>query len=222
MHAISVLLALQLAAAVDAPLPAGWWIVEAAGGKDVGSPGSAWHFQGSPQLDAGVATRDAPKAEPKAEIVAVDAERSNARRSEMACRTLSPRTWRCERSLAGTRQYLQLLLHADGDLVGTAGRDGETPYGQMTARRATATEAAALEAMVARAHAEAKTACDRAKRCYAVACPELGQADDPCVFEHHSMSQDAASCAKMVPMLAGVLRQLGKPVPVECAESGGR
>jgi hypothetical protein len=228
MYAISVLLSLQLAAAIESSLPGGWWIVEAAGGKDVGSPGSAWRFQGSFQADGGVATRDAsksgPKTEPKAEIVAVDAARSNARRSELACRTLSPRVWRCERSVSvgGTRQYLQLLLHEDGQLVGTAGRDGETPYGQMTARRATAAEAAALEAMAARVQSEAQSACDRAKRCYAVACPELGQADDPCVFEHHSMSQDAASCAKMAPMLAGVLRQLGKPVPVECAESDGR
>jgi hypothetical protein len=220
MNAISVLLSLQLMAASDPSLPRGWWIVEAAGGKDVGSPGSAWRFQGFPQRasDAGVASRD----ESKTEVVAIDAERSTARRSELACHALSSRVWRCERSLGGTRQYLQLLLHEDGELIGTAGRDGETPYGQMSARHATGAETAALETIAARVQSEAQSACDRAKRCYAVACPELGQADDPCIFERHSMSQDAASCARMAPMLSGVLRQLGKPVPAECAELGGR
>jgi hypothetical protein len=185
----------------------GWWIVTAAGGKDVGSPGSAWHFR-APGGDGGASAVD--------EITAVDAQRLHARRSELGCRTMGEHTWQCERSVKGGTQYFHLALH-DGELVGTAGRQGETPYGQMTARRATSSEAAELEAVASRAKADADIACGRARRCYALACPAFGQPDDPCIFEHHSMSQDAESCTEMVPMLASVLRQLGKPVPAECS-----
>ena len=217
MKLASLIVPVLLAAAPSTPLPlpGGWWIVEAAGGKDIGTPGSAWHFQGRAG-DAGAFAH---------EIVAVDAERQHARRSEMVCRALGDRVWQCERPLKVGTQYLHLMLHEDGQLVGTAGREGETPYGQMSARQATSTESAQLEATAFRADSEAKLACGRAQRCYRVACPALGQADDPCIFEHHSMSQDAASCTAMVPMLTSVLRQLGKPVPPECIEQpdgGGR
>jgi hypothetical protein len=199
-----------LAAAAAAALPSGWWIVEAAGGKDVGTPGAAWRFRAT--------SREALDAGPD-EIVAVDAVREGVRRSELACRAVAERVWQCERPLKVGKQYLHLVLHADGGIVGTAGREGETPYGQMTARRATAAEADLLEAVTKIALARAEVACGRARRCYAVACPAFGQPDEPCIFEQHSMSQDAASCTAMVPMLAATLRQLGKPVPAECAEA---
>jgi hypothetical protein len=202
-------LALLLATATPAPLPSGWWIVEAAGGSDVGSPGAAWRFRAP-----AASKRDGPD-----EIVAVDAVREGVRRSELSCRPVADRVWRCERRVGASTQYLHLVLKQDGELVGTAGRDGETPSGQMTARRAKPAEAEALEALVAQAFAEEGVACGRARRCYAVACPAFGQADDPCIFEHHSMAHDAHACRAMVPMLASTLRQLGKPVPAECAEA---
>jgi hypothetical protein len=212
----SLILCLVLAAVSAAPLPPGWWIVEAAGGKGAGTPGSAWRFRApSNQLgDAGDAAHEA--------ILAVDAERQHVRRSELSCRPLGERVWQCDRALKAGKQYLHLLLRADGQLVGTEGREGETPSGQMTARRATSAEAAQLEAVATREAAENQLACGRARRCYAVACPAFGQPDDPCIFEQHSMSHDAVSCTEMVPMLASVLRQLGKTVPPECVEVPGK
>jgi hypothetical protein len=136
----------------------------------------------------------------------------------MSCRQVAERVWQCERPLKGGKQYLHLVLHVDGQLVGTAGHEGETPYGQMTAHRASAAETVQLDSVVTRAQADAQLACGRARRCYAVACPAFGQPDDPCIFERHSMSQDADTCAAMVPMLASVLRQLGKAVPPECQD----
>jgi hypothetical protein len=203
-------LALLLTASTPSPLfPAGWWIVEAAGGKDMGTPGAAWRFR-RPSKDAG----GGPD-----EIIAVDAVREAVRRSELICRSVAERVWQCERQLTVGKQYLHLVLKADGELVGTGGREGETPAGQMTARRAKPAEADALELLTARELAEAEVACGRARRCYAVACPAFGQAEDPCIFERHSLSHDAPSCLAMVPVLASTLRQLGKPVPPECGES---
>ncbi len=202
-------LVLVLTAATPSPtaFPSGWWIVQAAGGRDMGSPGAAWRFRRS-EKDVG-----------PDEIIAVDAARSAVRRSEMTCRATADRVWQCERQLTLGKQYLHLVLKEDGELVATGGREGETPAGQMTARRAKPADIEALESVTSRGMAETEVACGRARRCYAVACPAFGQPDDPCVFERHSMSHDAPSCVAMVPMLASTLRQLGKPVPSECVEA---
>lgn len=202
-------LVLLLGPAGPAPLPDGWWIVEASGGRDMGTPGAAWCFRPKAK-DPAKATDD--------EIVAVDAVRQAVRRSQLTCRPVAERVWQCDRPLVIGKQYLHLVLQVDGHLVGTAGREGETPYGQMTARRAKAAESDVLDALAAQAKVEEQVACGRARRCYAVACPAFGQPDDPCIFEHHSMSHDAASCVAMVPMLTSTLRQLGKSVPAECGE----
>jgi len=208
-----------LGASGSTPLPDGWWIVEASGGKDMGSPGAAWCFRAKASgVAPGSTSPGGASNAAEDEIVAVDAVRQSVRRSQLTCRAVAERVWQCDRPLLVGKQYLHLVLQADGHLVGTAGREGETPYGQMTARRARPAESDVLEALSSQAKVEEQVACGRARRCFAVACPAFGQSDDPCIFERHSMSHDAPSCTAMVPMLASTLRQLGKAVPPECVE----
>jgi len=187
--------ALLLAIALQAA-PTGWWIVDTSSGRDVGKPGAAWLFGD--------------------EVVTVDAQRQAARRTKFDCKATGAHSWRCERSVGGARDTLDLQLRSDGELVATLTRGGQAPYGQLDARPARPEETKALAAFSERARAEDSASCGEAKRCYDVACPAFGDSQDPCIFEKHSMSHDATTCRALIPLLVNTLKALDKPIPPEC------
>ncbi len=190
-------LALLLLAAPLASPPAGWWIVDSSNGEDVGSPGAAWQFG--------------------AEVVAVDSPRTGVRRTPLACKAVGPQAWNCERRLPTGTHLMKLHLDRDGHLVGTIALLDHDAYGAFNARRATAEETRGLETFVAEARSLDAASCGRAKRCYDLACPLFGDTTQPCDFSKQGMSRDGPSCRAYLPMLVATLKQLGQPVPPECA-----